>query len=193
MSGERAPRPGELTDEELLASAVPEHFALFYRRHARFVLGYFARATHDPEVAADLTAETFAAVLRARTRFRAGGAPASSWLFGIAAHKLADWRRRGYAEDRARRRLGMERIELTAEDITDIDDMAGDVVVLSYVSELPPEQSDAVRERVLRDRDYATIAAGQGVTEQVARESLRLGAAKLPIKTRFVARIEAKT
>jgi large subunit ribosomal protein L16 len=31
-----------------------------------------------------------------------------------------------------------------------------------------------------------------GVTEQVARESLRLGAAKLPIKTRFVARIEAK-
>jgi len=31
-----------------------------------------------------------------------------------------------------------------------------------------------------------------GVTEQVARESLRLGAAKLPIKTRFVARIEVK-
>jgi large subunit ribosomal protein L16 len=32
-----------------------------------------------------------------------------------------------------------------------------------------------------------------GVNEQVARESLRLGAAKLPIKTRFVARIEAKS
>ena len=29
-----------------------------------------------------------------------------------------------------------------------------------------------------------------GVTEPVARESLRLGAAKLPIKTRVVARIE---
>ena len=32
-----------------------------------------------------------------------------------------------------------------------------------------------------------------GVTEAVARESLRLGAAKLPIKTRIVARIEAKS
>src|SRR5678809_113350 len=32
-----------------------------------------------------------------------------------------------------------------------------------------------------------------GVTEPVARESLRLGAAKLPIKTRIVARIEAKS
>ena len=31
-----------------------------------------------------------------------------------------------------------------------------------------------------------------GVTEQVARESLRLAAAKLPIKTRVVARIEVK-
>ena len=31
-----------------------------------------------------------------------------------------------------------------------------------------------------------------GVTEAVARESLRLAAAKLPIKTRVVARIEAK-
>ena len=179
MSGERAPRPGELTDEELLASAVPEHFALFYRRHARFVLGYFARATHDPEVAADLTAETFAAALRARSRFAPGGAPASAWLFGIAAHKLADWRRRGYAEDRARRRLGMERIELTAEDIDDIDEMAGDVTVLSLMSELPPEQSDAVRERVLRDRDYATIAAGQGVTEPVVRKRVSRGLAAL--------------
>ena len=32
-----------------------------------------------------------------------------------------------------------------------------------------------------------------GVNEAVARESLRLGAAKLPIKTRIVARIEAKS
>ena len=32
-----------------------------------------------------------------------------------------------------------------------------------------------------------------GVTEAVARESLRLAAAKLPIKTRVVARIEAKS
>jgi RNA polymerase sigma factor (sigma-70 family) len=187
MSAQRpARRPGELTDEDLLASPVPEHFALFYRRHARFVLGYFARATHDPEVAADLTAETFAAALRARSRFRPGGAPASSWLFGIAAHKLADWRRRGYAEQRACRRLGMERIELTAEDITDIDGMAGEVTVLSYVSDLPPEQSDAVRERVLRERDYAAIAADQGVTEQVARKRVSRGLAAL--RTRLAPR-----
>ena len=42
----------------------------------------------------------------------------------------------------------MERIELTAEDITDIDVMAGDVTVLSYVAELLPDQSGAVRECV---------------------------------------------
>ena len=178
-AGADARRRGELTDEELLASPVPEQFALFYRRHAHFVLGYFARATHDAEAAADLTAETFAAALRGRSRFTPGGSPASSWLYGIAAHKLADWRRRGYAEDRARRRLGMERIELTAEEAADIEQMAGDVAVLSYMSTLPPEQGDAVRERVLRERDYATIAAAQGVSEQVARKRVSRGLAAL--------------
>ena len=187
MSGRlESRRPGELTDEQLLASPVPEHFALFYRRHARFVLGYFARATHDAEAAADLTAETFAAALRARARFRPGGAPASAWLYGIAAHKLADWRRTGYAEDRARKRLGMERVELTADDVAAIDELAGDVAVLSYVSELPPEQSDAIRQRILREQDYASIAAGQGVSEQVVRKRVSRGLAAL--RTRLAQR-----
>src|ERR671928_142087 len=48
------------TDEDLLVANTPEAFGEFYDRHARTVLGYFARRTRDPEVAADLTAETFA-------------------------------------------------------------------------------------------------------------------------------------
>ena len=38
--------------------------------------------------------------------------------------------------------------------------------------------------------NYATLLAlGDGVAEDVAREALRLGAAKLPIRTRFIQRI----
>src|SRR5215210_3862520 len=59
------------TDDELLSSDDPEAFGLFYDRHVKSLLGYFARRTHDPEVAADLTAETFAAALVARRRFKA--------------------------------------------------------------------------------------------------------------------------
>src|SRR3954454_24082227 len=104
------------TDDELLSSDDPEAFGLFYDGHVKSLLGYFARRTQDPEVAADLTAETFAAALVARRRFRRGGAAPAAWLYGIAQHQLADHWRHGHAEDRMRRRLGMQAIPLTAED-----------------------------------------------------------------------------
>jgi DNA-directed RNA polymerase specialized sigma24 family protein len=52
-----------LTDDELLSSNDPEAFGVFYDRHVKALLGYFARRTFDAEEAADLTAETFASAL----------------------------------------------------------------------------------------------------------------------------------
>ena len=85
------------SDEDLLLSADPEDFGRFYDRNVHAILGYFSRRTHDPELAADLTAETFAAALVARRRYRIGATPPVAWLFGIAQHKLVDARRRGGA------------------------------------------------------------------------------------------------
>src|SRR5918999_157322 len=80
----------------------PAEIEELYRDHARRLAGYLMRATRDAEVAADLTAETFAAALVSRERSRRElGAP-TTWLYAIAANKLRDWRRRGYAEDCAR-------------------------------------------------------------------------------------------
>ncbi len=53
-------------DAELLAAAHAgdgEAFAAFYRRHLAEVLAYLRRETGDRELAADLAAEVFAAVL----------------------------------------------------------------------------------------------------------------------------------
>jgi DNA-directed RNA polymerase specialized sigma24 family protein len=57
------------TDEELLLARSSAAFGEFYDRHARVAFGYFARRTRDPEVAADLTAETFASAIVAQRRF----------------------------------------------------------------------------------------------------------------------------
>ena len=89
---------------------------MFYDRHVRTLLGYFARRTGDPEVAADLTAETFASAIVARRRFRRGGPPAVAWLFTIAQRRLVDYQRRGRVEERMRRSLAMERRPVSAED-----------------------------------------------------------------------------
>jgi RNA polymerase sigma-70 factor (ECF subfamily) len=100
-------RPELRTDDELLISGDAGDFEVFYRRHAEWVLGYLARRTRDADLAADLCAEVFAAALLSRPRYRARDGHANSWLFRIAANKLADAQRRGYAEDRARRRSGV--------------------------------------------------------------------------------------
>ena len=105
------------TDDELLTSGDAEAFGVFYDRHVRDVLAYMMRRTGDPEAAADLTAETFAAAIVARRRYRPGPVPAVGWLFAIAQRRLVDHQRRGYAEQRLRRRLGMERRAPGEEDL----------------------------------------------------------------------------
>lgn len=70
-------------------------------RRARHTVVTDEQPLRSDDPAADLTAKTFAAALVARRRHRASRGPARAWLYGIAAHKLADWQRRGYAEGRS--------------------------------------------------------------------------------------------
>lgn len=169
---------GAPTDEELLASGGRDAFGTFYDRHARAVLEYFARRTRDPEVAADLTAETFAAAIVARRRFHPGPLPAVAWLFGIAHHKLADFQRRGRAEDRALRRLGVERPRLGEEDAQLVALMA-DEVGMQLLSELPEDERRAIQAHVLEGREYAEIAAAAVISEPAARMRVSRGLGRL--------------
>ena len=137
------------------------------------------RRVGDPELAADLAAETFAAALVARAALPRGGAPASAWLVGIARNVLASSVRRSQVEDRARRRLGMEPIALDDELLARIERLGGDARVEALLARLTPEQSDAVRARVLEEEDYAGIAARLRCSESVVRQRVSRGLAAL--------------
>src|SRR3712207_3650805 len=137
-------RTARETDEALLRSGDLEDFGRFYDRYVRSLLAFFQRRTGDPETAADLTAETFAAAMVARRRYEPRTATAVAWLFAIAQHKLTDYRRRGAAERRMQARLGMERVPLSAED-ADLIRWLGDDAATELVDALPAAQRDAVR------------------------------------------------
>jgi RNA polymerase sigma-70 factor (ECF subfamily) len=162
------------TDEDLLLSGDAEDFGIFYDRYIDMLLGYFARRVNDPELAADLTAETFAAALVARKRFKRTATPAVAWLFGIAQHKLADYRRRGAAEDRMRRRLGMERVEV-GDDDRELIAMLGRDAAWHLINELPPDQREAVRAHVLDEQPYEDIALAADTSEAVVRKRVSRG------------------
>ena len=162
------------TDEALLLSGDLVDFGRFYDRYVRALLAFFQRRTSDPEVAADLTAETFAAAMVARERYEARTATAAAWLFTIAHHKLTDYQRRGSTEDRMRSRLGMEPVAVSAEDAEMIR-WLGEEVASQMVEDLPPDQRDAIRAHVLEDRDYAEIARSERLSEATVRKRVSRG------------------
>src|SRR4051794_6513131 len=167
------------TDEELLSARDAASFELFYCRHVDSLLGFFVRRTRDPELAADLTAETFAAALTSRRRYRPEAGSATGWLYGIGMKKLADAQRRGYAEMRARRRMGMERIELDDEDYVRIEALGEAEPALALVEGLAPEQREAITAHVLEERGYGDIAAELHTSEAVVRKRVSRGLATM--------------
>lgn len=173
------------TDAQLLAlsKARPEAFGEFFERHHRKVLAFVYRRTGCPEIAADLTSETFAAAFLARRRYRDTGAPAEAWLLAIARRKLVDSLRRGQAESKARRRLGIGSVPLDDSTIEEIEDLVDVRSMRSAVREamasLPEGQAKAVYMRVGLELPYSVIAHRLECSEGAARVRVMRGLARL--------------
>lgn len=165
------------SDEQLLAEKRPgwagQAFALFYERHEGAVLAYFARRVREPELAADLAAETFAEALASRHRFRGG--LAIGWLYGIARNVLLQSLRRGRVEDRARRRMDLPTLVVDDVQLQAIERLGADSGLAAALEALPPDQREAVRAHVLEEHSYAEIAAQLQCSQAVVRKRVSRG------------------
>jgi len=165
------------SDEELLRLGLEDARALgvFYDRYEDAMLLFFRRACGRADLAADLTAEVFAAALGSLAQFRPELGSARSWLFGIARHQLAQTWRRRRVEAQARRRMGMEPMMLSDEDLQRIDELVSDGSSLALLEALPSDQRSAVVGRVLEERDYAELAVELECSEMVVRQRVSRG------------------
>jgi RNA polymerase sigma-70 factor (ECF subfamily) len=66
----------------------------WYEAHGRAVYNYYRFHVPQPDVAEDLTAETFLRVVRAADRFDSEKGSVRGWILAVARNVLADWRRR---------------------------------------------------------------------------------------------------
>lgn len=171
------------SDAELLGAvrADPDAFTRFYDRYEAAVVGYFGRRASDPEVVADLTSETFAAALRAAARYRAREATAANWLFTIAHNIWVNSIRRHRVEAGARLRLRIrEAVSFEEDELERVELIASSSGWLTeLLDRLPPEQAQAVRARVLEEREYAEIAAELETSALVIRKRVSRGLASL--------------
>jgi RNA polymerase sigma factor (sigma-70 family) len=172
-------------DDELLLQASRADagaFAVFYTRHERRLLAYLVRRTGSGELAADLCAESFAAVLEVCRR--GGSLPdvPVAWLFGVANHKLADSVRSRQVDDRARRRLEMRAVELTRGQLSEIELLAAHDQAACLLDGLSEDQREAVLAHVLDERDYGEIARELSCSESVVRKRVSRGLAAVRVR-----------
>jgi RNA polymerase sigma-70 factor (ECF subfamily) len=121
----------------------------------------YLRAAVDADAAEDIASDTWLEITRRLDRFTGGKREFRGWLFTIARHRLID----------ARRRAARHRTAPVAwlPDRPGREDPAADVLVdlstrasLRLVSELPPEQAEAVRLRVMAGLDTGEVAQIMG-------------------------------
>jgi RNA polymerase sigma factor (sigma-70 family) len=172
------------SDGQLLAAIAAcddRAFSVFYRRHLALVVGWCVRRTGDPELAADLTAEVFAAVLSSADRYEPQGDSAIGWLVGIARNVLGHSVRRGQIDARARERIGASSLALGDEDLAVVWELADSIDrgADPLLAELPVDERTAVHARVIEERDYREIAGSLGCSEMVVRKRVSRGLARL--------------
>ena len=170
------------TDVELLTATTrdPEAFGTFYRRHERLLLAYFRRVTGSVELAADLTAETFAEALASLDHYDPGRGEPGAWLFGIGRHVLARSVERGRVEDRARRRMGMARLVIDDEVFERIEALASaGEAATAALDGLPGSIRDAVTGPVIDEQEYGELARTLSCSESLVRKRVSRGLARM--------------
>lgn len=157
---------------------------MFYVRYEVIIAAFLVRRTSDPELAADLTAETFAQAVVGAHRFRDEGQPSAiGWLLGIARHLLARTWQRGRAERQACERLGLEPVIYSDESLERVealaDASAAESALLGALEQLPNSQREAIRAHVLDELSYAELARQLGVAEATVRQRVSRGLARM--------------
>jgi RNA polymerase sigma factor (sigma-70 family) len=152
------------TDAELIERSrqEPDHFAGIFGRHADEILRY-THARLGPDLAEDVTAETFLAAFRRRDSYDTARADARPWLYGIAIRLIGKHRR---AESRYRRMLQSVPAERLA---ADFGDRSAERVT---AEQLRPRLTAVLDALPSRDRELLLLIAWAGLSYDESAQAL---------------------
>jgi len=155
-----------------LQAETAEFLALYDAQCPR-LLAFFVRRVFDPEVAADLAAETFATALEQRNAFDSSRGDPVGWLFGIGRNLMFRYFRRRDVELRAVDRLGMNRPVLTESDIEwleqRMDFEAQSSALAESIERLSSRQQQLLHLRFVESLPYREIAGRLQCSEESCR------------------------
>lgn len=163
------PPPAEaVADEAALVRRAQDDLSAFselYRLYVQRVYRYILVRVGNEQDAQDLTSQTFVAAMESLDRYR-GQSGFLAWLFGIARHKTADYRRHATPQ-----------VELEAAyDLADghhTDEIAGRHLQIEQIARklrtLSPERAEAIALRLFAGLEVKEIARALGKNPPAVR------------------------
>jgi len=157
----------QASDADLIARSVsePDLFTAVFDRHSAEILRYVC-ARLGPDMAQDVTAETFLAAFQGRDRYDGTWPDARPWLYGIAVRQIRRHRR---VEGR---RLRLLQSALADRPVPDHGDRAAEMVTAArlgprlagLVASLPPRDRELLLLVAWAELSYAEAAAALDTT-----------------------------
>ena len=176
------PGAGTQTGERPAGTGAAAEFERLYRANVDGVTAYFARRTKDPQMVADLTADTFVAAITGFGSFDPRKGTARAWVFGIAGHVYASYCQ-AYSQQQQRLQRLSGRRDLDLDQVEELlERIDAERAATSLLSELArlPEADRAVIDLVdiagLRPAEAATAL---GLTPGTVRMRLMRARARL--------------
>lgn len=163
-------QPASVATRSELAAVLADEtaFRAWYHQALPRVYGYlYHRCGRNPAVAEEIAQEAFVEAVRSRSRFRGRSDP-TTWVMGIARHRLIDHFRR---EERARRR----RADLAVLDRTAVASPPGDPatdVIDDALAELPALHRAALVLHYMDGLTVRDLARALGRSEAAAASLL---------------------
>jgi RNA polymerase sigma factor (sigma-70 family) len=156
-------RPTAEVAGQTTGAGAAREFERLYRANIDVVTAYFARRTTDPQLVADLTADTFVTVITSFESFDPRKGSARAWVFGIARHVYAK-HCEAYSQQQHKLQRLAGRRELDQDQVGELleridAERAGRELIAALA--MLPERERAVIELVdvagLRPKDAATV------------------------------------
>jgi RNA polymerase sigma-70 factor (ECF subfamily) len=176
LAGSGPARAGScLSDADVVRASIrdPGRFGELFDRYGDDILRY-AGARLGPDLAEDVTAETFLAAFRARSRYDLSRGNARPWLYGIAIRQIGK-------HSRAERRYRQARSRAQADMVTaDFGDRVADRVT---AQQLRPRLTEVLSGLSRQDRELLLLVAWTDLSYEESAQAL--GVSVSAVKSRL--------
>jgi RNA polymerase sigma factor (sigma-70 family) len=153
-------------------------FAQLVERHQRLVFGVALSGARDAAIAEEVAQEAFVEAWRDLPRLRDPGR-VGTWIAGIARNLAKTWSR---TAARRRARTPAVTAELAAPPATPLDsalERESHALVRQALDEIPAAYREVLVLFYVQGRSVAEVAAGLGISEELAKQRLHRGRAAL--------------